>query len=1482
MNTERAGRERSHGGSLVFVACLIVPCLLAWCAAPAGAARTHMFEGTFGSTAQPSFSNAAGLAVDQASGDLLVLDLGVDTVSRFKPNGEPDPFTALGTNVIDGESGEDTTPQGGLGPTGNYSHSEVAVDASCALHSPPLDESTTPTCAEFDPADGDIYVTRHAPGAVDVFSSQGKYLGQLTQSSEGAFGVEIQGVAVGSSGALYVADFSNKTIHVFTPTSNSPYEATNTTNLKPGVGPSIVTIGAGPTASFVFARASEKASKIEASSPGALKYQFGSKVDGVAADPGSGHVYAINHTTSILAASLREYDVSEAAASEAGLPVPLASNPQGIAVDGASHDLYITRAGDQHVEVYGPLVTVPEPVTGSASAIEPRSAMLNGTVDPDGVPLGECAFQYGTSAAYGEEAACEEYEAGGTWHALSSASEVPTREGPVPVRVDVGGLELGAEYHFRLVAGNANTPSPRTGEDKSFKLLSPPTIAAEWTVDATTTEATVAAEIVPEGFATTYHVEYGTSAAYGQSTPESAPIGADHSPHTVTATLGDLAPDTVYHWRVVADNQIGEEEAAPTRGPDRVLHTYAPSAPPALACTNALFRGGPGAFLADCRAYEMVSPIDKEGDQITAGRYAAGDPTALDQSAVGGDKLTYSAEHRFADAVSRPRTPQYIATRTAAGWSTHALSPPRGVIGSEKKGSQNEFKAFSADLCEAWLAHDPTTAPPLSPLAREGTFNAYRRQNCGAEGYEWRGAGYEKTPVPLEVQGIAADGGMALLRTAFHLSQDAATAVGAKLECETPASQDAANAIAYRWLRDGAAIAGAESATYTATAADEGHVVQCQVTATASGAGSTQIANPAWAIAPYPVAEPPLAPRRIAAPSASAALEVGGVGGQTLSCDPGEWEGSPSFEYAWYRNGAQVAPAGPQPTYAISAGDLATPAAFQCEVLASNAGGTVAEASESALTSPSPGSPAIEADPLDEETAPMLYLSDREGEPRSVCVLPSGALSTGCWAGTQEGTGDPAYATWLSGAISADGERVYWTPGNTFGGAHQIYLREEAGRTSAHTVAVSAGNAFFWGASSDGERAVYESGTLNSAPGALYEWDAADEETNEIAPAAKGVLGMSSDATKVYFASNEALTGSEENSAGQSAVEGQPNLYLHEAGEGGGRLAFVARLSQADATLIPSSATYPGFTPLSGSPMFHAARVSPDGGTAVFVSTGRPTGYDNTDAASGEADLEVYRYEAATGTLACVSCNPTGARPHGRFFENTTSLKVETWMAARIPAAENQNYFARALSSDGKRVFFESFDALSLRDTDGTADVYEWEAPGAGSCTPVDASYSEQDGGCLYLVSSGRSPYDSQFLDADPTGENVFFRTGQSLVASDPGGFDAYDARIGGGIVEPAAAQPCEGDACQATPSAPSPPTPASSVFEGPGNVREGAARRPKRCPKGKRKVRRKGKVRCVKPHRKEHKRHAHRKEHKPHAKRHRNRTASHDRGTGR
>ena len=208
--------------------------------------------------------------------------------------------------------------------------------------------------------------------------------------------------------------------------------------------------------------------------------------------------------------------------------------------------------------------------------------------------------------------------------------------------------------------------------------------------------------------------------------------------------------------------------------------------------------------------------------------------------------------------------------------------------------------------------------------------------------------------------------------------------------------------------------------------------------------------------------------------------------------------------------------------------------------------------------------------------------------------------------------------------------------------------------------------------------------------------------------------------------------------------------------------------------------------------------MSADGEAVAFGSAGSLTGYDNRDAESGEPDEEVYHFSAASGKLSCVSCSPSGARPSGRLVEELKTRFAAYWAAAQIPPAEHSLYYSRALSESGRQLFFESFVPLLPGDTNGKRDVYEWEEAGAGSCSAESPSYSPFAGGCVSPISSGESVEDSYFLDASPSGSDVFFATGQSLVGRDPGLIDIYDARAAGGFADASPpTPPCEGETCQ-------------------------------------------------------------------------------------
>ena len=216
----------------------------------------------------------------------------------------------------------------------------------------------------------------------------------------------------------------------------------------------------------------------------------------------------------------------------------------------------------------------------------------------------------------------------------------------------------------------------------------------------------------------------------------------------------------------------------------------------------------------------------------------------------------------------------------------------------------------------------------------------------------------------------------------------------------------------------------------------------------------------------------------------------------------------------------------------------------------------------------------------------------------------------------------------------------------------------------------------------------------------------------------------------------------------------------------------------------------------------------------------------------------------------------TGARPHGfervevatgSFGSNYAGVveksgagySPQTGIAANIPGGDAVEeyrgawYQPRYLSDSG-RLFFNSSDALVPRDVNGQEDVYEYEPvgfvnqEGKQDCTRETATFSERSNGCVDLISSGSSPGESGFVDASETGGDVFFMTGEKLVASDfDSSVDLYDAHEctvqAPCFPAPAVSPPAcsDGEACRAAPS-PQPGifgSPSSATFSGAGNI---------------------------------------------------------------
>jgi hypothetical protein len=418
-----------------------------------------------------------------------------------------------------------------------------------------------------------------------------------------------------------------------------------------------------------------------------------------------------------------------------------ASNWFGLAVNSASSRMYGTSESVLPVLPGGTCtncrirafdaVLKPEVITKPATEVGATTATLNGTVKPNSADLTECFFEYDIieykkgEGPHGASVPCEEPD----------AAEIDAGNSPVPVHADISELEVGTPYHFRLVAANENNAEGEVvrGEDEPFQTLGP-AIKATWSEGVTGTEATLKAEINPEGKATTYRFEYDTTpysegeGPHGTSVPiPDGGVGSDSAVHTVSALLEGLQPGTTYHFRVLATNSDALNE-----GPDRTFATFVKPGPD--SCPNAAFRTGPSAALPDCRAYEMVSPVDKNGGDIVAAT-DLGSPTDFTQAAIEGGRITYTSATAFGDAVRGAYANQYIATRGEGGWSTHAINPPQGTTvfdpGFETAVDlQNAFQAFTPDLCHALMV-DQNLEPLTADAIHEYT-DLYWRDNCGA------------------------------------------------------------------------------------------------------------------------------------------------------------------------------------------------------------------------------------------------------------------------------------------------------------------------------------------------------------------------------------------------------------------------------------------------------------------------------------------------------------------------------------------------------------------------------------------------------------------------------------------------------------------------------------------------------------------------------------------------------------------------------
>jgi DNA-binding beta-propeller fold protein YncE len=568
---------------------------------------------------------ASSVAVDDANGDTYVAASSAGVVYVFE--------TATGTQLANLDAS--------LTPAGSFGGGQVQVAANNGS--------------------GVVYVLDSTDNVVDVFNSLGGYTGQFGGPS-GGFS-DPGGIAVDqASGDVYIVDAHHAVVDVFSatgvylrqlslasvPTGFSALSETYTRSVAVNrFNGDVLVADSGTDTVYEFnAAGTYVATWTGASTPAG---SFGGGYVSVAADDTSGEVYVTDSTHAVT-------DVFDSAGQYLTQFSDSAPEAKGTAVDQASAKIYVSQG--TVVDIIGPPTVLPDLSTGTASNEQPTSVTLNGSVNPRGVALTSCVFEYGADTSYGQSAPC-----------VPAAGSIAADSSEHAVSAQISGLEEGASYHFRLVAGNAN--GAIQGSDARFTMPSAPTIDSATAANLTPDSADLRAVINPHSADTTYRFEYGTSTSYGTTVPiPDGHIPASLLGQTVIQHITGLQENTTYHWRLLAQNDAGS-----VTGGD---HTF-------------IYTSGGATGLPDGRAYEIVTPPAKNAALIGDVLLGLAPDIAGD-----GSHVIMSSIQCFGNATSCPADNSKVGTpfeftRTNDGWTAAGLAPPATQL------DNNNGEGVSAD-----------------------------------------------------------------------------------------------------------------------------------------------------------------------------------------------------------------------------------------------------------------------------------------------------------------------------------------------------------------------------------------------------------------------------------------------------------------------------------------------------------------------------------------------------------------------------------------------------------------------------------------------------------------------------------------------------------------------------------------------------------------------------------------------------------------
>ncbi len=566
-----SARSRAFGGigvsrripGRVFVFLVVIAGAMAFSSVPALAVKEYIPGVSFGEpgSGPGQFSGPVGVAVNDstssltepAAGDVYVVDKGNDRVERFTAAGVYE-GQFNGSGVWEDLEEPVKVKTGTPAPAGTFSAPEqIAVD----------DDQSSPSF-------GDVYVADAGHNVIDEFSATGSFISQLGPFSG------VVGVVVDHTGDIWVYEGSE---NVSECSEAGSCVTKFNTHLSPGPGG--LAIDSSDNVYVTWENVAVLKFDSATGKEDWFDYFFAEGVEpsAVAINPSTNNLLVGKGGSIGLYGPFGEpYSIVEQGSSGAPrvnltlvepLPAVGLSESYGLAVSAAG-TAYATERDVDKVQGF----TYVSLATEAPSGVTETGLTLHGSVNPEGEPVKECYFEYGTEAGvYSSMVACEQ-----------APGSITGSTAEVPVSAELSGLPPATVRSFRLVVVLGGVAARAHG-----LTVGTPALSGEAFSEVGSLAAKVSAQIDPDGLASTYYVEYGPSEAYGSTSAETS-LGAGNTGTEALASstqLTGLAPETVYHLRVVARNALGT-----TAGKDFSFTTFPP----------------PAQGLPDGRAYELVTP----------------------------------------------------------------------------------------------------------------------------------------------------------------------------------------------------------------------------------------------------------------------------------------------------------------------------------------------------------------------------------------------------------------------------------------------------------------------------------------------------------------------------------------------------------------------------------------------------------------------------------------------------------------------------------------------------------------------------------------------------------------------------------------------------------------------------------------------------------------------------------------------------------